>query len=96
LPRQHFEAVVGVAKQIKQRAGWGHRERWVLTHDASEKRGSAPWQSAQEEYLFHQKQRNNYKEYHKIYHLQDHYFGNTIIHNDIEDHYHHLMNYLDV
>lgn len=25
-----------------------------------------------------------------------HYFGNTIIHNDIEDHYHHLMNYLDV
>ena len=24
------------------------------------------------------------------------YFGNTIIHNDIEDHYHHLMNYLDV
>jgi signal-transduction protein with cAMP-binding, CBS, and nucleotidyltransferase domain len=25
-----------------------------------------------------------------------HYFGNTIMHNDIEDHYHHLMNYLDV
>ncbi|MGI9138869.1 MAG: CBS domain-containing protein [Sediminibacterium sp.] len=25
-----------------------------------------------------------------------HYFGNTILHNDIEDHYHHLMNYLDV
>jgi CBS-domain-containing membrane protein len=25
-----------------------------------------------------------------------HYFGNTPINNDIEDHYHHLMNYLDV
>lgn len=25
-----------------------------------------------------------------------HFFGNTIMHNDIEDHYHHLMNYLDV
>lgn len=25
-----------------------------------------------------------------------HHFGNTILHNDIEDHYHHLMNYLDV
>jgi len=24
-----------------------------------------------------------------------HYFGNTPINNDIEDHYHHLMNYLD-
>lgn len=24
------------------------------------------------------------------------YFGTTILHNDIEDHYHHLMNYLDV
>lgn len=25
-----------------------------------------------------------------------HYFGNTPVNNDIEDHYHHLMNYLDV
>ena len=25
-----------------------------------------------------------------------HYFGNTPLNNDIEDHYHHLMNYLDV
>jgi predicted transcriptional regulator len=25
-----------------------------------------------------------------------HYFGNTPINNDIEEHYHHLMNYLDV
>jgi CRISPR/Cas system CSM-associated protein Csm2 small subunit len=25
-----------------------------------------------------------------------HYFGKTPIHNDIEAHYHHLMNYLDV
>lgn len=25
-----------------------------------------------------------------------HYFGHTILHNDIEHHYHHLMNYLDV
>lgn len=25
-----------------------------------------------------------------------HYFGNATVHNDIEEHYHHLMNYLDV
>ena len=25
-----------------------------------------------------------------------HYFGNSPLNNDIEDHYHHLMNYLDV
>jgi hypothetical protein len=25
-----------------------------------------------------------------------HYFGKATVHNDIEEHYHHLMNYLDV